>query len=122
MTPLDGCAYPVGQAYLFDLGIATIEHRFESMQRMHFRVLSGERTGLTGTVAIDVRPLRPGQFLVSWQEADGITVTHVEDFETLRFESCITLPSLQFIRCQGSMTAVRDIEPIAPHHPLQAQP
>jgi len=41
--------------------------------------------------------------MVSWQEVDGITVAHVEDFEFNHFESRITFPDLTFVRCNGCM-------------------
>jgi hypothetical protein len=43
-------------------------------------------------------------FLVSWQEADGITVVHVEDFAERRFEACVSFPGGRFERIHGTMS------------------
>jgi hypothetical protein len=95
--------YPVGQTWIFDIGVARIEHRLESLTSLRYRVLSGEHAGSADRVEITVQPLRGGLFLVSWQEADGITVVHVEDFAAQCFEACVTFPGGRFERIHGTM-------------------
>jgi hypothetical protein len=97
-------SYPVGETWIFDIGVARIEHRLESLTSLRYRVLSGERTGNADRVAMQVRPLREGLFLVSWQEADGITVVHVEDFAERCFDACVTFPGGRFERIHGTMS------------------
>jgi hypothetical protein len=46
--------------------------------------------------------LRPGVFQVTWKEADGTTVTHIEDFEQGFVHTNITQPSLNFVNLSGS--------------------
>jgi hypothetical protein len=41
--------------------------------------------------------IRPHVFWVTWKEADGTTVTHVEDFETGYVYASITQPDLTFV-------------------------
>lgn len=48
--------------------------------------------------------IRPGVFMVTWQEADGITVAHVEDFENDTVHAAITLPDHKFLTLTGSWT------------------
>lgn len=48
--------------------------------------------------------IRPGVFMVTWQEADGITVTHVEDFENDTVHAAITLPDRKFLTLTGRWT------------------
>ena len=48
--------------------------------------------------------IRPGVFMVTWKEADGITVTHVEDFENGIVHASITLPDHSFLNLAGSWT------------------
>jgi len=98
--------YPVGQTWIFDIGVARIEHRLESLTTLRYRVLTGDRAGSTDRVAMQVQPLRGGLFLVSWQEADGITVVHVEDFAERRFEACVSFPGGRFERIRGTMSRV----------------
>lgn len=96
--------YPVGETWIFDIGVARIEHRLESLSSLRYRVLTGERAGSADRVEMQVRPLREGLFLVSWQEADGITVVHIEDFAARQFEACVTFPGGRFERIHGTMT------------------
>jgi hypothetical protein len=99
-------SYPVGETWLFDIGVATIEQRYDSINSMHYRIASGSRAGFEETVAIDVHLIRPDVFLVSWQEADGVTVVHVEDFSDNTFYSNATLIDGRFMRVRGSMRRV----------------
>lgn len=48
--------------------------------------------------------IRPGVYMVTWREADGLTVTHVEDFENDTLHSSITLPDRTFLNLTGSWT------------------
>lgn len=48
--------------------------------------------------------IRPGVFMVTWQEADGITVTHVEDFENDTVHAAITFPDHKFLTLTGKWT------------------
>lgn len=45
--------------------------------------------------------LRPGVFWVTWKEADGTTVSHVEDFDNEKVYASITLPDHTFITVEG---------------------
>jgi hypothetical protein len=42
--------------------------------------------------------------MVTWQETDGITVTHVEDFENDLVHAAITLPDRTFLNLKGAWT------------------
>ena len=47
-------------------------------------------------------PIRPAVFMVTWKEADGTTVTHVEDFDSSTVHAAITLPDHTFLNLTGS--------------------
>jgi hypothetical protein len=96
-------AYPVGETWIYDIGVAQVAQHYPAPDRMHYRVLTGPRAGAEESLAIEIRLIRPDVFLVSWREADGITVVHVEDFATHVFHSCVTLPDGGFRRHSGSM-------------------
>lgn len=49
-------------------------------------------------------PVRPGVFMVTWREADGTSVTHVEDFENGILHAAITLPDHTFLTLPGKWT------------------
>lgn len=95
--------YPIGQSWIFDIGVAQIEHRFEAPGRFRYRILTGERAGEQDSIAIDVQPIREALFLVSWKERDGSTVVHLEDFEHNTFHSCFTAPNGELHRFHGKM-------------------
>jgi len=58
-------------------------------------------------VSIQVVPLGRGLFAVSWQEADGATVTNVQDHDRGLIHSCATLPDGRFLRMTGKFTVTR---------------
>jgi hypothetical protein len=96
--------YPAtGKTLIFDIGVADVEQHYPAADHMHYRVLTGPRAGSEETVAIEVRELCNSIFLVLWQEADKITVVHVEDFNTMTFHSCVTMPDGQFRRFTSDM-------------------
>jgi hypothetical protein len=99
-------SYIVGETWEFDIGVAKIAQRYDSLQSMHYRVLTGPRAGNEETVAIAVHLIRPGVFLVSWQEADSVTVVHVEDFDNNTFHTHATRPDGAFHRTLGSMRRI----------------
>jgi hypothetical protein len=98
--------YIVGETWLFDIGVATIEQRYDSISSMHYRIASGPRAGIEETVAIEVHLIRPDVFLVSWQEADRTTIVHVEDYADNTFYSLGTLTNDKFARVHGKMRRV----------------
>jgi phenolic acid decarboxylase len=96
--------YIGGETWEFNIGAALIAQCYDrTQQSMHYRVLTGPRAGSEETVAIAVHLIRPGVFLVSWQEADGTTVVHLEDFDHNTFHSLATRPNGCFHRVLGSM-------------------
>lgn len=99
--------YLEGETWIFDIGVAEIEQTYLPGSRMHYKVLTGPRAGMEETLPIEVLTVRPGVFLVSWQEQDGTTVTHVEDFDSNTFHSRATLPDQRFMRVTGRMRRVR---------------
>jgi hypothetical protein len=99
-------SYPVGETWLFDIGVALVEQHYLSAGAMRYHIASGPRAGAEETVAIQVHLVRPDVFLVSWQEADGITVVHVEDFADNTFYSHATLSDGSFMRVRGTMRRI----------------
>ncbi|CAN7716520.1 MoaF-related domain-containing protein [Neorhizobium tomejilense] len=52
--------------------------------------------------------IRTGVFMVTWKEADGITVTHVEDFENSVVHAAITLADRKFLTLKGHWTRLAE--------------
>jgi hypothetical protein len=63
----------------------------------------GPFAGTSETVQIAVTPIRPGVFLICWQEGDKTTVVHVEDFENGIVSTNITDRGGAFICRRGTL-------------------
>ena len=114
-------AFPgVGHKYLVD---------FRSASGVHFRVqlAFASETSLTftgidtngnpipnssETVVIAVEPIRDQLFLVTWQENDGTTVVHLEDYKMNTIITNITEPNTgakivpKFSKFHGTVTQI----------------
>lgn len=95
-------SYPVGIA--FNVVFDAFEVRLTTLPDDHLRFEIAEGPyARTEIVKIATTPVRPGIFAVSWVEAEGATVVHVEDFERGVVHSYATLPNGSFLRMQGPM-------------------
>lgn len=98
-------AYPVG--IVFDVKFDAFEVRLTTLPDDHIRFDIAEGPyARTETVNIAVTKIRAGIFAVSWAEADGATVVHVEDFEHGIVHSYATLPDGPFLRMEGPMRII----------------
>ncbi|MDB5099211.1 MAG: uncharacterized protein JWM80_3632 [Cyanobacteria bacterium RYN_339] len=59
------------------------------------------------TVKIAVTPIRPGVFMVTWQESDGTTVVHVEDYENGQLWTNIGTADHKFLNLHGTLKIVK---------------
>jgi hypothetical protein len=59
------------------------------------------------TVAVKATPVRPGVWMVTWQESDGTTVTHVEDYENGSLFTNITTADGKFYNLKGTLAVVK---------------
>lgn len=104
MTAFD--IYPVGARIHHVVGPFVIEHEVASPTVIHARHVSGPRTGFAETLAVQVTPLRPGLYLLAWQEQDGSTVVCVEDFHSGTVHASITTAEGGFVHVHGLLTVV----------------
>lgn len=97
----------VGHRYRVDFVKFRVDLVFTSDISMTYYDLdaAGEPTG-SETVAIDVKPIRDGLFLVTWTEADGTTVVHLEDYRLNRIITNITDPKKGLMQFEGTMTRI----------------
>lgn len=72
--------YPEGVRY---------EVRCDDDTVFHWRCVRGENQGREGTEWIDRVQLHPQQHLLSWTEADGLTVTQVVDYDAGRVDTVL---------------------------------
>lgn len=104
--------YPVG--IVFDVRFDAFDVRLTTLPDDCIRfVIADGRYARTETVKITATPIRAGIFAVSWVEAGGATVVHVEDFERGVVHSHATLSDGSFLRMQGPMRFVSEGAPDA---------
>jgi hypothetical protein len=98
-------SYPVG--IVFDVMLDAFTARLTTLPDDHIRFHIAEGAyAHTETVKIAVSPIRAGAFAVSWVEASGATVVHVEDFARGVVHSYATLPDGSFLRMQGPIRLI----------------
>jgi hypothetical protein len=95
--------YRVGETWIFDIGVAEIEHRILSARELEYLIRTGPRAGESGRLNYESTEVAPQVWFVSWQEADKSTVVHLEDFNCGTFLSCLTTPDSALIRIAGRM-------------------
>lgn len=79
---------------------------FHSMTEMVFTP-AGQPESEGGKVKIAVTPIRPGVFMVTWQEEDNTTVVHVEDYEKGILFTNIGTPDGKFYNLKGTLKIVK---------------
>jgi hypothetical protein len=102
-------AYPVG--IVFDVKFDAFTARLTTLPDDHIRFhITDGPYAHTETVKIAVSRIRAGAFAVSWVEASGATVVHVEDFARGVVHSYATLPDGSFLRMQGPIRLISEGE------------
>ncbi|WP_336629772.1 MULTISPECIES: MoaF-related domain-containing protein [unclassified Microbacterium] len=89
----------IGRKYLVRFPTMSFVLDFISETKLEFIVESSPDLppGSAHTVDISIRPLRDELYLVSWQEASGNTVVHIEDFKNHQVHAFLTMNDLSFI-------------------------
>jgi predicted SnoaL-like aldol condensation-catalyzing enzyme len=98
--------FPVGQEMDVSYPSFQVSLTLLSVTQLRFEIKEGPYAR-TEVVDIQVAPLGNGLFAVSWQEADGATVTNVQDHDRAVVHSFATLPNGQFLRMTGRFTITR---------------
>ncbi|MEO5598661.1 MAG: hypothetical protein ABIQ66_08575 [Novosphingobium sp.] len=95
----------VGKTYRFDYDGFVAEDHF-SQDEVHFEVVGGPITGLRGSARYTAREVAKGIYAISWQEADGSTVVHVDNFTDGVSLSYFTDASSNFYQMHGTLSAI----------------
>lgn len=96
-----------GQRFEVDYGDLVATNAYaEEGQSLTYEITASALAGNTATVAFEWRHLFGGTYAISWQEADGSTVVHIDDFEGGRSLAFFTTPDGQFFRLEGSLKPV----------------
>lgn len=102
----------VGHVYEADFGQTIIgefavQLDFESETKMTFIVTKGSYKGMRETGDINAVELRPGLYMVKWQEKTKASVVHIEDFENGIVYANITLMDGTFMQWKGTWKRIR---------------
>lgn len=98
-------AFPMaGQGFEVDYGnfIATNVYAQDG-STLTYEITQGALRGNTATVGFEWRHLLRRSYAISWREADGSTVVHIDDFEAGRSLAFFTTLDGQFFRLEGSL-------------------
>ena len=107
-TPEAGSYPAIGRTYEVDYGGDLVfQMGVHSINSMTFLGIKGEFKGFTEKVEISVTPIRPGVFIVAWQETNQTTVIHIEDFENGIIYAYITFPGNIFVCVQGPFKLIK---------------
>ncbi len=87
-----------------------------SATQLKFRIEDGP-FARTEIVDIQAVPLGNALFAVSWQEEDGATVAHVQDYDRGLIHSCATLPGGKFLRMTGTVAITRPADVVFDDRP-----
>ena len=80
-------------------------------RRVSYAIVSGPYAGASGEAECQWRQIAEGVYVISWQEADGATVVHVDDFANGHSQAFFTASDLTFYRMQGPLTELDAQEP-----------
>ncbi|MGN8114469.1 MoaF-related domain-containing protein [Labrys sp. 22185] len=102
MNPI---AFPLaGQQFEVDYGDLVATNAYASDgPSLRYEITRGPLTGNKATVGFEWRHLAGQSYAISWQEADGSTVVHIDDFEAGRSLAFFTTPDGTFFRLEGSL-------------------
>ena len=77
---------------------------------VRYAIVSGPYAGASGEAACQWRQIAEGVYVISWQEANGATVVHVDDFTGGHSQAFFTASDLSFYRMKGPLTALANQE------------
>jgi hypothetical protein len=95
---------PVG--HVFEIAFDAFQPRLTilSDNQLRIEILGGMSAGMVEVVDYTASNLRPGLFVISWQEESRMTIVHVEDFAEGLSRAHVTLPDSTFMRFTGQIS------------------
>ncbi len=97
-----------GNKFEVDFGMAKALLHIETETRLTFTITEkgGEKVNVVETVQTKMTELRPQLYLITWQEASGITITQVHDYENGAIYSNWTSPKGEFTNLKGTLKRI----------------
>ena len=108
--------FPIGQEMDVTYPNFAVSLTLISATQLRFEIKAGP-LARTETVDIQVVPLGNSIFAVSWREADGATVTNIQDYDRGLIHSFATLPDGQFLRMTGTALVTRSSDQVSDDRP-----
>lgn len=95
--------FPVGA--VFDILFPQFTPRLTilSSTELEFEIIAGAYFGMKERVLYQAVMLRPGLFMVTWQEKSNTTVVHLEDFARRKAHTNVTFSDSRFVRMTGDI-------------------
>lgn len=101
LPPFAGSAFEV----VYD-GLAAINDYDADGRTVRYAITAGALRGTRGEASYHWREIAAHVYAISWQEADGASVVHVDDFAHGTSLSFFTTPSLALYRLAGTLRPV----------------
>jgi len=73
---------------------------------LRYEIIDGNLKGVSGQVNYEWKAISQSVFVITWQEYDGATVVHIDDFAAATSLSFYTTPKLDFYRLEGSLRQI----------------
>ena len=73
-------------------------------ETIRYAIVAGPYAGARGEARCQWQRVSEGVYAISWQEADGATVVHIDDFAQGCSRAFFTASDLSFHRMQGPLT------------------
>src|SRR5258705_809331 len=93
----------INHIYEANFGNLAFHLEFQSETEMTYTSMAGQSIGDKQTIQPTIIPIRDGIFTVTWQEQQGNTVVHFEDFEKGVVYAHITTPEGMFLHLKGTL-------------------
>jgi len=92
----------VGYTFVADFVEKAFELHYENASTLILTTVRGPEVGRKQVLKVKMVELRPKLFMVTWQEANKLTVTDIEDYESGVVYANMT-PSSNFITARGTL-------------------
>lgn len=103
-TPLSRPLF-AGRSFRVDYdGLSAHNIYSEDGETVRYAIVSGPYAGASGEARCQWQEVSEGVYAISWQEADGAAVVHIDDFLHGRSQAFFTAVDLRFHRMQGPLT------------------
>ncbi len=93
----------VGRSFEADFGEKTFHLHYESKDRLVLTEVKGPTVGRLQILTVRLVELRPGLFMVNWQEANKLAVTDIEDYANGVVYANLATPSGNFLHFKGTL-------------------